>query len=63
MGFVELLWRSIKYEEVYMRDYGSFSKACTLLGRYLTLHNSRRPRWSPDRKTPDRLLQLYLAAA
>jgi len=41
--FVERLWRSVKYEEVYLRAYGSVSEARASLGRYLTFYNSRRP--------------------
>ena len=64
-GFVERLWRSVKYEEVFLRAYGSVSEARTLLGRYLTLCNGRRPHSSLDRKTPDHVYfnQPLLAAA
>jgi putative transposase len=41
--FVERLWRSVKYEEVYLRAYGSVSEARASLGRYLTFYNERRP--------------------
>ena len=51
--FVERLWRSIKYEEVYLRAYDSVSEARTSIGCYLTFHNSRRPHSSLDRSTPD----------
>jgi putative transposase len=51
--FVERLWRSVKYEEVYLRAYGSVGEARSSLGRYLTFYNSRRPHSSLDRKTPD----------
>ncbi len=51
--FVERLWRSVKYEEVYLRAYGSVSDARTSIGRYLTFYNGRRPHSSLDRKTPD----------
>lgn len=51
--FVERLWRSVKYEEVYLRAYGSVSDARASLGRYLTFYNGRRPHSSLDRKTPD----------
>ena len=56
--FVERLWRSVKYEEVYLRAYGSVSEARTSIGRYLAFYNGRRPHSSLDRRTPDtRLLQ------
>ena len=51
--FVERLWRSIKYEEIYLRAYDSFGEARTSIGRYLNLCNGRRPHSSLDRKTPD----------
>src|SRR5260370_4566188 len=37
--FVERLWRSIKYEEVYLRGYDSVSEACASIGKYLTFYN------------------------
>ena len=63
--FVERLWRSVKYEEVYLRAYGSVSDARASLGRYLTFYNGRRPHSSLDRKTPDQAYfhQPLLAAA
>lgn len=51
--FVERLWRSIKYEEVYLHGYDSVGEARALIGRYLTLYNGRRPHSSLDRQTPD----------
>ena len=51
--FVERLWRSVKYEEVYLRAYDSVSEARTSLGRYLDLYNRRRPHSSLDGMTPD----------
>ncbi|MCD1636361.1 IS3 family transposase [Martelella mediterranea] len=51
--FVERLWRSIKYEEVYLHAYKSVAEARAGIGRYLTFYNSRRPHSSLDRKTPD----------
>jgi putative transposase len=51
--FVERLWRSIKYEEVYLRAYESVSEARASIGRYLDFYNRRRPHSSLDRQTPD----------
>jgi putative transposase len=51
--FVERLWRTVKYEEVYLRAYGSVSDARSSIGRYLTFYNGRRPHSSLDRQTPD----------
>lgn len=51
--FVERLWRSIKYEEVYLRAYSSVSEARTGIGRYIGFYNGRRPHSSLDGRTPD----------
>jgi len=51
--FVERIWKSVKYEEVYLRAYGSVSEARASLGRYLDFYNRRRPHSSLDRHTPD----------
>jgi len=51
--FVERLWRSVKYEEVYLRAYDSVSEARASLSRYLDFYNSRRPHSSLDGITPD----------
>jgi putative transposase len=51
--FVERLWRSVKYEEVYLKTYDSIAEARASIGRYLAFYNSRRPHSSLDRRTPD----------
>ena len=51
--FVERLWRSVKYEEVYLRAYESVGEARNSIGRYLDFYNSRRPHSSLDDTTPD----------
>jgi putative transposase len=51
--FVERLWRSVKYEEVYLRAYDNVSEARASIGRYLGFYNSRRPHSSLDDATPD----------
>jgi putative transposase len=51
--FVERLWRSIKYEEVYLHAYDSVSAAKAGIARYLTLYNTRRPHSSLADRTPD----------
>ena len=51
--FVERLWRSVKYEEVYLRAYDSVSEARVSLGQYLAFYNERRPHSSLDGRTPD----------
>jgi putative transposase len=52
--FVERLWRSVKYEEVYLRAYDSVGQARASLGRYLDFYNGKRPHSSLDASTPDR---------
>ena len=51
--FVERLWRTIKYEEVYLRAYESVTDARQSMGRYLDFYNTRRPHQSLDGVTPD----------
>jgi putative transposase len=51
--FVERLWRSIKYEEVYLKAYDSVSQAKASLGAYLGFYNGRRPHQALDGKCPD----------
>ena len=58
--FVERLWRSVKYEEVYLRAYDSVSEARASIGRYLDFYNGRRPHSSLDGTTPD---QAYFTPA
>lgn len=55
--FVERLWRSVKYEEVYLHAYDTVSAARTGLDRYFRFYNGRRHHSSLDRQTPD---QCYL---
>ena len=64
--FVERLWRSVKYEEVYLRAYDSVGEARASLGRYLDSYNRKRPHSSLDARTPDRAYfdhRPHLAAA
>lgn len=56
--FVERLWRSIKYEEVYLRAYDSVSIARKSLARYLKFYNTRRPHSSLDSQTPEQVYQI-----
>ena len=51
--FVERLWKSVKYEEVYLRAYNTVSEAKVGLARYFELYNRRRPHSSLDRMTPE----------
>ncbi len=56
--FVERIWRSVKYEEVYLRAYDSVAEARASIGRYLDFYNRKRPHSSLDAWTPD---QAYFA--
>ena len=51
--FVERLWKSVKYEHVYLHAYETVAEARAKLGGYLEFFNSRRPHSSLDRQTPD----------
>jgi putative transposase len=51
--FVERLWRSVKYEEVYLRAYETVAEARKLIGRYLDFFNTKRPHSSLGARTPD----------
>ena len=51
--FVERLWKSVKYEEVYLHAYDSVAEARQGLQRYFKFYNERRPHSSLDGKTPD----------
>ena len=64
--FVERLWKSVKYEEVYLHAYDSVSAAKAGIARYLAFYNSRRPHRAHQGRTPDQmyfgLQELPLAA-
>jgi putative transposase len=51
--FVERLWRSVKYEEVYLHAYDSVAAAKAGIGNYFAFYNGRRPHTALDRNTPD----------
>lgn len=50
--FVERLWRSVKYEEVYLKDYQTVLEARTQLGSYLHFYNQERLHQALDYRTP-----------
>jgi len=58
--FVERLWKSIKYEEVYLRSYDTVSQAREGIGRYLDFYNTCRPHSSLDAMTPDEYYYQHL---
>jgi len=53
--FVERLWRSVKYEDIYLKAYESVSAVRTGLSKYFNFYNSRRPHSSLDGRTPDQV--------
>jgi putative transposase len=57
--FVERLWRSVKYERVYLKAYDSVATARADIAQYLHWYNTQRPHSSVDRLTPE---AAYLAA-
>jgi putative transposase len=56
--FVERLWRSVKYERVYLKAYDCVSAARADIGDYLVWYNSQRAHSSLDRFTPE---EAYMA--
>jgi len=52
--FIERLWRSVKYEEVYLSAYESVAEARSAIGGYFGCYNTHRPHSSLERRTPDR---------
>jgi putative transposase len=56
---VERVWKSVKYEEFYLKAYASVPEARASIGQYLDFYNGRRPHQSLDRQTPD---QAYFSA-
>lgn len=53
--FIERLWRSVKYEEVYLHAYDSVPQARACIGRYMDFYNAKRPHSSLDAKTPNQV--------
>ena len=53
--FVERLWRSVKYEDIYLHAYETLRELKTALARYFEFYNSRRPHQSLDYRTPDEM--------
>jgi len=50
--FIERLWRTIKYEEIYLHAYDSVAQAKAGIARYIDFYNVRRPHSSLDKRTP-----------
>lgn len=56
--FIERLWRSVKYEDVYIRDYETVPQVIAGLGRYFKFYNGERLHQSLDYKTPEAVYRL-----
>ena len=61
--FVERLWKTVKYEEVYLKAYDSVADARANLTTYVRFYNERRPHRALDGKTPDAAYFVALASA
>ena len=61
--FIERLWRSLKYENVYLNAYESGSEARTGIGRWISFYNQTRPHSSLDGTTPERCYHQGLVKA
>jgi len=53
--FVERLWRSVKYEDVYLKDYANVPEAIKGINRYFKFYNTQRPHQSLGYKTPEQV--------
>jgi putative transposase len=61
--FVERLWRSLKYEEVYLHAYASVQEARVGIARYLKFYNSKRPHQALGYQTPEAYYRALVRAA
>ena len=55
--FVERLWRSVKYEEVYLKAYESVPEARAGIGAYLSFYNNERPHQTLEYRTPAQVFE------
>ena len=58
--FVERLWRSVKYEEIYLKAYETPRQAETEIGRYFCFYNERRRHQGLDNQTPNTVYNMGL---
>jgi putative transposase len=61
--FVERLWRSLKYEEVYLHAYDDMREARRGIGRYLEFYNHERPHQALGYQTPDAFYRTLMKKA
>ena len=57
--YVERFWRSLKYEDIYLKSYKSVRESKRGLHRYFTFYNSQRVHQSLDYRTPDEMFQSF----
>ncbi|SHI13738.1 integrase core domain-containing protein, partial [Desulfofustis glycolicus] len=60
--FVERLWRTIKYERVYLYAYDSVGEARASIKQYLAWYNQARPHSKLEKMTPDEAYGMMLPA-
>jgi putative transposase len=53
--FVERLWRTVKYERVYLHNYETVREAIQDIGKYFDFYNNERPHQSLDYQTPAKI--------
>jgi putative transposase len=53
--FIERLWRSVKYEEVYLKDYANVPEAIGELGKYFSYYNTQRPHQALGYQAPEKV--------
>jgi len=61
--FIERLWKSVKYEDIYLKAYGSIPEARVGLTRYFEFYNRVRRHQALDRRTPDEVYYSLLSLA
>ena len=61
--FVERLWRTVKYEDIYLRGYETVPELTRGLGRYFPFYNEERPHQALDYRTPGAIYRGGLAQA
>ena len=59
--FIERLWRSLKYEEVFIKAYGTVAEARRGIGAWISFYNDERPHQALDYKTPTEVFEAGMA--
>ncbi len=57
--FVERLWRTVKYEDIYLKNYGTVPALTVGLSHYFPFYNEERPHQSLDYRTPEEVYFNY----